>query len=101
MKVIWVKRTPEYFCKKGWTGDSPYGPSDKITRFRLDSLGENVVGPFAEGFLVDGDGGTLLSFVAHTAEHTLSSDWNGQYYTPTASEANDRPVVPFVRQSGA
>jgi hypothetical protein len=36
VEVIWMKRTPEYFCEKGWTGDSPYGPSGKITRFRSD-----------------------------------------------------------------
>jgi hypothetical protein len=36
MQMIWVGSEPEYFCEKGWTGDSPYGPSGKITRFRSD-----------------------------------------------------------------
>jgi hypothetical protein len=27
VEVIWVKRTPEYFYEKGWTGDSVICPS--------------------------------------------------------------------------
>ena len=29
VEVIWVKRKPEYFCKKGWTGGSAICPSGK------------------------------------------------------------------------
>src|ERR1700689_4311165 len=39
----------------------------KITRRLLDSFRKDVKGPLAKGFVIDRDGGTLLSFVAHKA----------------------------------
>jgi hypothetical protein len=48
--VIWVKRTPESFCEKGWTGSSVICPSGKIrqrenvnTLFYLLSCSDTVV----------------------------------------------------------
>jgi hypothetical protein len=43
----------------------------KIARLLLHSVRKDVVSPFAQGFVVDRYGGTLMSFVAHIAEHTL------------------------------
>ncbi|MDR3488296.1 MAG: hypothetical protein P4M05_25785 [Bradyrhizobium sp.] len=34
IEVIWVKRTPEYFCAMGWTGGSVICPPGKITPLR-------------------------------------------------------------------
>src|SRR5205085_8868649 len=75
----------------------------KITRRLLDSFRKDIKRPLAEGLVVDGHGGTLLSFVAHTAEHTLSSDWNVQLYTPapTPGTSKHRLVVPQMCQGGA
>jgi hypothetical protein len=35
VEVIWMKRTPEYFCEKGWTGNWVICPSGKIDRPQL------------------------------------------------------------------
>jgi len=35
VEVIWVKRTPEYFCEKGWTGSSVICPAGAIGQPRL------------------------------------------------------------------
>jgi hypothetical protein len=35
MQVIWVKSEPEYFCKRGWTGElviCPTGSASATTR---------------------------------------------------------------------
>jgi hypothetical protein len=29
IKVIWIRREQEYFCKMGWTGDAPNSLSGK------------------------------------------------------------------------
>src|SRR6202008_3485910 len=54
----------------------------KIARLLFNSFRKDIERPLAESLAVDRHGGTLLSFVAHTAEHTLSSDRNGQRYSP-------------------
>jgi hypothetical protein len=49
VEVIWVKRTPEYFYEKGWTGDSvicPSGQREPTFRnvFSLTSRSSNRAG---------------------------------------------------------
>jgi hypothetical protein len=54
----------------------------KIARLFLNSFRKDVEGPLTENFVVEWHSRTLLSSVAHIAEHTLFSDCNGRYYSP-------------------
>jgi hypothetical protein len=54
VEVIWVKRTPEYFCEKGWTGGSVICPSGAIIRAPTTNFRVRV--KHLRGSAVDRDG---------------------------------------------
>ncbi len=82
----------------------------KIAGFFLNSSRKDVVRPGARGFLVEGCCRALMSFVAHAAEHTLSTSClahasarsDGRHHTPnpTSDPTTGRTLVPFLCPGG-
>jgi hypothetical protein len=79
VEVIWVKRKPEYFCKKGWTGGSAICPSGK--RLRL-------IGTPAEDLLIE-------------PQQPHHEDRCSETWEPPRTGAGTPQAIPGPRQTNA